>query len=235
VRRASGVLVASAMTMWLGCSEIDKLTNSEDEKKDTASQIALSTESSTVPPGGATNVKVLASKADGGPVSDGTRINITATLGHIEPDEVRTKDGAALVAYRADETPGNAKITAVSGSARAEVSVTVQAAPSNPPNLPVPVPGSSAGFDLRAVTWLDRDVSGWPETSRVTSASIGDPPICIHHTKAGRWPVQIGAEGNPWIFVNMNGHWYGSTWEWLSPGQECQYVTRDDIGANIGR
>ena len=235
MRRASSVLVASAMTMWLGCGEIDKLTDSEDEKKDKASQISLNAESSTVPPGGATNVRVRANKADGGPVSDGTRIDMTATLGRIEPSEVRTKDGEANVAYRAFDALGNAKITAASGSARAEVTVTVQAVPSSPPNLPVPSPGSSAGFDLRSVTWLDRDVSGWPETSRVTSASIQDPPICIHHTKAGQWPVQIGAEGNPWIFVNMNGRWYGSTWEWLSPGQECKYVTRDDIGANIGR
>jgi hypothetical protein len=160
---------------------------------------------------------------------------MTATLGHIGPDDVRTKDGQALVAYRADATPGVAKITAASGSARAEVTVTVQTGPSSPPKQPAPTPGSSAGFDLRQVTWLDRDVSGWPETSRVTSASIGDPPICIYHTKAGQWPVKDGAEGNPWIFVNMNGRWYGATWEWLSPGQQCTYVTRDDIGANIGR
>ena len=29
MRRASNVLVASAMTMWLGCSEVDKLTESD--------------------------------------------------------------------------------------------------------------------------------------------------------------------------------------------------------------
>jgi hypothetical protein len=97
------------------------------------------------------------------------------------------------------------------------------------------VPGSSSGFDLRGVTWLDHDVSGWPETSRVTSASIQDPPICIYHTKAGQWPVKDGAEGNPWIFVNMDGRWYGATFEWLGSGQQCKYVTRDDIGAHIGR
>jgi len=235
VRRALSVLVASAMTMWLGCSEIDKLTGSEDEKKSRASRIALTAESPVIPPDGATNVKVAVSAADGGPVDDGTRIIMTATLGHIEPDEVRTKDGQALVAYRAGSAPGDAKVTAAVDSARAELTITLRSAAANPPSLPAPVPGASGGFDLRQVTWLDRDVSGWPETSRVTSASIEDPPICIHHTKAGQWPVNIGAEGNPWIFVYMNGRWYGSTWEWLSPGQECKYVTRDDIGANIGR
>src|SRR5262249_53940931 len=146
-----------------------------------------------------------------------------------------TKGGEALVAYRADGATGDAKITAASGPARAELTITVREGGSNPPKLPAPSPGSSAGFDLRRVTWLDRDVSGWPETSRITSASIGDPPICFYHTKAGQWPVADGAEGNPWIFVNMDGRWYGATFEWLSPGQQCKYVTRDNIGAHIGR
>src|SRR5215470_904270 len=100
VRRASGVLVASAMTMWLGCGEIEKLSEPEDEKKRPTSRITLAAENPTVPPGGATIVKVTANTADGGPVGDGTRINMTATLGHIEPDEVRTKDGEAHVTYR---------------------------------------------------------------------------------------------------------------------------------------
>ena len=235
MKRASSVLVASAMTMWLGCGEIDKLTDSEDEKKSTASQIALSAESSTVPPGGSTTVTVQATQADGGPVGDGTRIEMTAGQGRIEPKDVRTKDGQARVGFYAGTTLGDTKITAASGSARAELTVTVQAVPSGPPALPAPAPGSSAGFDLRSVAWLDRDVSGWRETSRITSASIQDPPICFYHTKAGQWPLADGAEGNPWIFVNMNGRWYGATFEWLSPGQQCKYVTRDVIGAHIGR
>jgi hypothetical protein len=179
--------------MWLGCSEIDKLTESEDEKKGKASHIGLSAETSTVPPGGSTSVTVRATQADGGPVGDGTRIDMAVTSGRIEPSEVRTSDGEARVGFYAGTTLGDTKITAASGSARAELTVTVQAAPSGPPKLPAPTPGSSAGFDLRSVTWLDHDVSAWPETSRITSASIQDPPICFYHTKAGQWPVADGA------------------------------------------
>jgi hypothetical protein len=234
VKGASGVLVVSAVTLWTGCSDIEKLTESKSSGSK-ASNITLSAQSSTVPVGGATNVEIKVTKDDGGPVSDGTRVEMTATLGRIEPTDIRTQDGEANVAYRAGGTPGTDKLTAVSGVARAELSISVIVAASEPPPSPPPSPPSGASFDLRQVVWLDHDVSGWPETSRVTSASIDDPPICIHHTKAGRWPVKDGAEGNPWIFVNLNGRWYGSTFEWLSPGQECKYVTRDNIGGHIGR
>jgi hypothetical protein len=236
VRRASGVLVASAVTLWTGCSDIEKLTQPEGGESK-ASKIALSAQTTTVPVGGATNVEVKVTKADGAPVKDGTKVEMTATLGRIEPVEIRTQDGGATVAYRAGGTPGTEKLTAAAGNARAELKLTVQvAAPPEPPKAPaVAPPPTSASFALSQVTWLDEDVSGWAETSRVTSASIGDPPICIHHTKAGQWPVKDDAEGNPWIFVFMDGRWYGATFEWLSPGQECKYVTRDNIGAHIGR
>ena len=215
----------------MGCSEINKVTDSESEDSN-ARRIALSAESATVPPGGATNVEVRVAEADGGPVKDGTSVDMTATLGRIEPGDVRTRDGRAHVAYRAAGAPGVAKVTAASGTGRAELTITVQSSTSaNPPNGST----TSATFDLRQVMWLDTDVSAWPETSRVTSASIDDPPICIHHTKAGKWPVKDGAEGNPWIFVNRDGRWYGATFEWLASGQVCKYVTRDNIGPHIGR
>ena len=234
MKGASGVLVVSAVTLWAGCSDIEKLTESKSSGSK-ASKITLSVQSSTVPVGGATNVEIKVTKEDGGPVSDGTRVEMTATLGRIEPSDIRTRDGEANVAYRAGGTPGTDKMTAVSGVARAELSLSVIVAASEPPSGPPPSPPSEASFDLHQVVWLDHDVSGWQETSRVTSASINDPPICIHHTKAGQWPVKDGAEGNPWIFVNLNGRWYGSTFEWLSPGQQCKYVTRDNIGPHSGR
>jgi hypothetical protein len=85
------------------------------------------------------------------------------------------------------------------------------------------------------VIWLDPNVSAWPETSRVTEATIDDRLVCIRHTMAGRWPVKDGAEGNPWIFVNLDGQWYAATYEWLAPGQVCKGITRDNIGSHIGR
>src|SRR5262249_13581195 len=236
VKRASGILVASAVTLWAGCSDIEKLIEPEEEEKK-ASKITLSAQASTVPIGGTTSVGVRVTQADGSPVKDGTKVDTTATLGQIEPTDVRTQDGGANVTYRAGGKPGTDKVTAVSGDARAELMLTVGAAPNVPaPNVPAaPPPPTGATFDLRQVTWLDVYVSSWPQPSGVTSASIDDPPICIHHTKAGQWPVKDGVEGNPWIFVYLNGRWYGATFEWLSPGQECKYVTRSDIGAHIGR
>jgi hypothetical protein len=80
------------------------------------------------------------------------------------------------------------------------------------------------------VTFLHTDVSDWKITSEITSTSIG-PPLCIEHTKSGRWPVKEGTEGNPWVFAKINGRWYGATYEWLKPGQTCKSAaTRDQIG-----
>jgi hypothetical protein len=110
-------------------------------------------------------------------------------------------------------------------------------APAPPPSRPAPPSGSAPGapVDLRQVTWIDPDISGWPETSRITSASIGNPPICIDHTKAGRWPVKDGLEGNPWVIAHVNGRWYAATYEWLSPGQICKGIHAGNIGEHIGR
>ena len=76
------------------------------------------------------------------------------------------------------------------------------------------------------------------KTSTITDTSIGDPPICIDHTKRGRWPKVSAAgttvEGNPWVFAKVNGRWYGATYEWLRPGQECKSsISASSIGDHI--
>lgn len=112
-----------------------------------------------------------------------------------------------------------------------------------PPATPVPPAppsessgggSSSSSIDLNAVKWLHTNVSGWAETSRITNVSIGNPPICIEHTKAGRWPAKNGLEGNPWIFVNLNGRWHAATYEWLASGQICKGIHAGNIGSHIG-
>lgn len=88
-----------------------------------------------------------------------------------------------------------------------------------------------------AIIWLHADISQWAQTSTVTGISITGSQVCIFHTKAGQWPVFVNdgtaAEGNPWVFANIGGLWYGGTFEWLRPGQECKGVTRDDIGLHV--
>ena len=93
-------------------------------------------------------------------------------------------------------------------------------------------------IDPKKVTWLHRNVSQWPITSALTAVRIEPTRVCLEHTMAGHWPQSNGGsaplgEGNPWVFVNINGSWFGGTYEWLRPGQICKGVTRDDIGAHV--
>jgi hypothetical protein len=104
-----------------------------------------------------------------------------------------------------------------------------------PPPRPSPPPtGSASEFNPGSVTWLGENVSGWRETSTITNVSVSDSQICISHTKSGKWPVAIGAEGNPWIFAKINGRVYGATYEWLRSGQVCKGVTRSG-STSVGR
>ena len=94
-------------------------------------------------------------------------------------------------------------------------------------------------LDLNLVDWLHTDVSDWPATSTVTDVSIGFDRLCIEHTKSGEWPELddggTAVEGNLWIFANIDGQWYGATWEWLRPGQTCKSVTASEIGPRTKR
>lgn len=122
------------------------------------------------------------------------------------------------------------------GEVRDTVRVTVSPR-SGPPSGPAPTPPSgptdpNLPFRLSEVTWLHTNVSGWRVTSTITGVRIDDPPVCISHTKSGRWPVKNGVEGNPWVFAKVNGRWYAATYEWLRPGQTCKGVSSRDIGAH---
>jgi hypothetical protein len=237
--RSLGILALA--TLLGACSEIESLTESRSEGEG-AGQIEMSAASATVPPNGATTIHLRITRQGGEPLRDEVEVEVTASLGQVEPRSFRTHDGGtAAITYRAGGTPGPARIQATSGSARGELALTVQTpAPQPPPPTPPPptTPPGPAGqepIDLAQVTWLHTNVSGWAVTSRITGGRIGDPPICIDHTKAGRWPVADGLEGNPWIFVNLDGRWYAATYEWLRPGQICKGIHRDNIGEHIGR
>lgn len=122
----------------------------------------------------------------------------------------------------------------VGGSIRETIRIEVSGPVAPPPSAPGPsLPESGVPFSLSDVTWLHTNVSNWRITSRITSISIGDPPICINHTKSGRWPVRDGVEGNPWVFANLNGRWYAGTYEWLRPGQVCKQITASNIGPHV--
>ncbi len=84
-------------------------------------------------------------------------------------------------------------------------------------------------FNFSKVTWLHQNVSGWAETSRITSVQVkSGGQICINDTERGRWPTgnPLGSgqlDGNPWVFVKIKGRYYGATYEWLRPGQICKF------------
>jgi hypothetical protein len=243
VRRlsVSDVLVGSATLVATvavaACSEVKSVTGSGRDGGTTT--IAMSADAGSVPVNGTTTVRLQLARKNGEPVKDGTRVEVTASLGRVEPGEARTRDGgSASVTYHAGTSPGEARLSATSGEAGTEVVIVVAPAgpaPAAGTTAPPQPTASASAIDLAQVTWLHTDVSSWAETSVITSASIGDPPICIDHTKKGQWPVRDNLEGNPWIFVNLDGRWYAATYEWLRPGQVCKGIHRDNIGDHIGR
>jgi len=104
--------------------------------------------------------------------------------------------------------------------------------------------GGSSGtasdeLDLSKVVWLHTNVSGWRQTSTITSVTLGAPPICIDHTKRGRWPAGnfsgSGAivDSNLWVFANIGGTWYAATWEWLRAGTTCKNFGASDFRTHV--
>ena len=84
-----------------------------------ASTISLSAIDLTVLPGGSTELVAVVVEEAGTPVHDGTVVRFTTTLGRVEPEEAKTRDGVARATFSAGGTPGTAKVTASSGAAAA--------------------------------------------------------------------------------------------------------------------
>ena len=100
--------------------------------------------------------------------------------------------------------------------------------------------GGGDELNLSQVTWLHANISGWTASSTVTGVTLpgAGGTMCIFHTQAGAWPLYVDngveGEGNAWIFANIGGQWYGGTFEWLRPGQQCKpVITRENIGPHV--
>jgi hypothetical protein len=84
------------------------------------------------------------------------------------------------------------------------------------------------GVDLSTVTYvLGPNISSWPQTAKITSASHSGDVLCIEHT--GNFPTvpfifdaSVAVEGNQWMFANIGGKWYGGAGHWYRPGQACK-------------
>ena len=100
--------------------------------------------------------------------------------------------------------------------------------------------GGSNGdeIDASSVRYLHRNISGWEVVSRITRIDISGRGICVYHTGAGRLGrsrlgnpgEQIDIEGNVWVFAQFGGRWYGATWDWLRPGQQCKGESPSSLG-----
>lgn len=71
---------------------------------------------------------------------------------------------------------------------------------------------------LTDIVWLDTDVSAWEITSTL-NVSLSGSLIVYDQDGTTKWPEVDGATGNPWVFIYQDGVWYGSTTEWMTPGQ----------------
>jgi hypothetical protein len=82
-------------------------------------------------------------------------------------------------------------------------------------------------YDFSDVVWLHTDVSSWAKTGVLSLVATDASTITLDYDKARVWPAKpipggdgnVKGNGNPWIFVQENGVWYGATWEWLTFGQ----------------
>jgi hypothetical protein len=90
------------------------------------SQLSL-TASGPVIANQAIEITVVASKSDGGPVADGTEIQLSASSGSFEPSKVRTQGGQAVASYSAGG-PGSIELVAASDTVQGKLAVVAASA-----------------------------------------------------------------------------------------------------------
>jgi len=86
------------------------------------------------------------------------------------------------------------------------------------------------GVDLATVNYGPYpNISNWPQTGRMTSASKVNDVVCTEFTTTVTWPSapflgdpSVQVVGNQWVFVLINGVWNGGAGHWLRPGQFCK-------------
>lgn len=187
----------------------------------------LSVSPSTPVVAGVTIFTLAVSRTDGksangaGAISFGDGVTETAPVigGAARFSNEYTEAGEYVVDAGFDDGAGH--------TATARLVVTVVAAPApdptpSPDPSPDPNPGDGDEIDANSLVWLHPNAANWPITSTTTNVSVSKGQICISHTKAGKWPVLSGVEGNPWVVGNVNGTWYAGNYEWLRPGQTCK-------------
>ena len=83
----------------------------------TKSTISISAPTRVLPTGGSTEVTALVVEDAGTPVTNGTTVRFTTSLGRVDPVEAQTRNGVATTTFFAMDASGVARITAFSGAA----------------------------------------------------------------------------------------------------------------------
>lgn len=98
------------------------------------------------------------------------------------------------------------------------------------PNNPTPPPDDGSPIDFSSVVWLSANISGWAQTATL-QASVSGGTLRLNYDKAREWPTARTRasdggplNGNCWIFVNVNGVWHASTFDWMRSGQTSKPV-----------
>lgn len=100
---------------------------------------------------------------------------------------------------------------------------------------PNPTKGSTGGqvgtgnsadaIPATSVVWAYKDVTGWPVTADLKSATVTlgspAPTICWDRSYPATWPKDPNAgkiDASMWVIGKVGGQWYGSVWEGVVPG-----------------
>jgi len=147
-----------------------------------SSTITLSAPTAVLPVNGATEVSAVVLEAPGTPVQNGTVVSFTATLGTVDPQEARTKDGKVTVVFRAGSQSGEASISAASGGATvsqalaikiggaAAAKIVLSASPTS-----VPVTGGVAQLVAIVLDASGNTLAGVPVTFVATAGTLESP------------------------------------------------------------
>jgi hypothetical protein len=115
----------------------------------TPTSVSLSAGPNSVGCSGASFITITVRGAGNAPVSDGTAVQVAASMGVVSPSSQTTQGGGALVLYTAPSNQsGNATITATSGGRTGTTTVQVNCQPAAPtpvPQAPTPVPTATGG------------------------------------------------------------------------------------------
>ena len=176
--RIVGVATMLAIATFSACESVPLLAPTE-------SIITVSAPTSTLAPGGTTEITAFVIEQSGTPVHNGTLVRFTASLGQVNPVEAETRGGIAVTTFTAGSTAGTARVRANSGSATggdgdlpsnvveiqigaASASVvTVNASPSR-----LPSSGGTATIVASVLDAVGNRLSGVPVTFSTTAGTL---------------------------------------------------------------